>query len=237
MFWIRRPLDNARYEEALRRCRLLLRWRLAAEGRLRAIQGTILLMAGRAQEAEQELRRSLAESDGPNQASTLWALGSALVALGRRPEGAKMYRSALELDPNLMQAHGDLAALELDSGNFDGARSVLDEAWRVAGEERGLRRRDPRDIVSVETSWARLLAGMKRFAEASATIDKATRQAPRVRSKPARAGAWWRIGQAHLALKNPDQAMLAFENARQVDPEGYYGHLASRAIAKATAAS
>ncbi len=229
MFWIRRPLDNAHYEEALRRCRFLLRWK-RADSNLRAVQGNILLAAGRAGEAERELRLSLAESDGPMQASTLWALGTALVAQGRRPEGAKMYQSALELDPRLMPAHGDLAALELDSGNMEAARGVLDRALKLAGDDRHLLSRNPRDFVNVHTSWARLLAGMKRFAEASATLDQATREVPKVKSKPARAGAWWRVGQAHLALKNQGQAMLAFENARQVDPEGYYGHLAAQAL-------
>ncbi len=236
MFWIRRSLEEARYDEALGRCRFLLRWKLA-ESRLRATLGTVLLMAGRAQEAEHELRRSLAESEGREEAATLWALGSALVALGRKPEGATMYRTALEIDPGMVPVHGDLAALELDCGNLDAARAVLDHAWKVTGEEHGLRRRNPRDFVYVQASRARLLAGNKRFAEASATLENATRQVGRVRSKPARAGGWWRIGQAHLALKNQDQAMLAFENARQVDPDGYYGHLAAGAITASTPVS
>lgn len=226
MFWIHGPLEEARYEKALDRCARLMRWR--PDAGVRALRGTVLLLADRVGEAETELRNSLDGLRDRQQAEALWALGSALAAQGKRGEAVRMYQGAMDADPRYLTAHADLAALELDCGNFDTAHQIMAQAFDIASNSR--RRRSSLDMAYLQSAWARVLAGMKRFAEATATLERATRETARVRSKPDRAGAWWRIGQAHLALKNSGEALVAFENAIQVDPDGYYGHLAERAI-------
>jgi tetratricopeptide (TPR) repeat protein len=226
MFWIRRALDKADYGEALRRCRLLLRFRGSSHA-LRLTESSILLMAGRAAEAESQLRALLASDGEPpaGRAETCRLLGDALAAQCRRDEAIAMYQAALELDPLLGAVRPRLAEWELECGNADRAQDMASgERWSTISRE---------DSAVAHAGWARVLARLERFAEAMAMVDRATREAMRLKSKPAKASAYWRIGQAHLALRNDGQAMVAFENARQVDPEGYYGKLAAQAISQA----
>lgn len=213
MFWIRQALDDANYDEALRRCRLLLRWR-SASVHLRLLQSNVLLLAGRAPEAEDQLRAIIAQH--PDNAPACRALADVLAALDRRDQAVAMYQRALNLDASLTAIRGPLAEWALENGN--------------AARAQELAVRKPDDSVWEQATWAAVLARLDRFAEAVAMVDRATRETMRLKSKPTQAGAYWRIGRAHLALKNDGQAMVAFENARQVDPRGYYGRMAAEAL-------
>lgn len=238
MFWISKPLDKADYDTALLRCRRLLGWfgaaRPAAQ-RLRTLEATILLMAGRCDEAEVALRQLVSGPPATVPPQTRWAFGAALAGLGRRTEAARAFESAVDSGP--ARAYADLAMLELDAGNTSRALDLMQAASESRSKDGAPHRPDAAERLYAQACSARVLAARSRFAEAAATVEQTCRHASRIRSKPARAGIYWRIGQAHLALKDQGQAMLAFENARQVDPSGYYGRLASEAIRRCQAAT
>jgi tetratricopeptide (TPR) repeat protein len=72
----------------------------------------LLHLAGRLAEAEQMYRQAL-EPD----ATLLFNLGVLLEDLGREAEAMQVYRQALDLEPNLADAHFNLARLHERAGN------------------------------------------------------------------------------------------------------------------------
>jgi len=97
--------------------------------------GLALSVAGRKEEAIEQMRRSLAS--GPEKADTLSNLGIELMNLGRNEEAIPYFVRALDIWPNNPVFHYNLGSAHLRAGHLDDALRELriaasDEAWRSA---------------------------------------------------------------------------------------------------------
>jgi tetratricopeptide (TPR) repeat protein len=97
--------------------------------------GLALSVAGRKEEAIEQMRRSLAS--GPEKADTLSNLGTELMNLGRNEEAIPYFVRALEIWPNNPVFHYNLGSAYLRAGRLDDALRELriaasDETWQSA---------------------------------------------------------------------------------------------------------
>jgi tetratricopeptide (TPR) repeat protein len=97
--------------------------------------GLALSVAGRKEEAIEQMRRSLAS--GPEKADTLSNLGIELMNLGRNEEAIPYFVRALEIWPNNPVFHYNLGSAYLRAGRLDDALRELriaasDETWQSA---------------------------------------------------------------------------------------------------------
>jgi tetratricopeptide (TPR) repeat protein len=95
--------------------------------------GAVLLTQGKAAEAEPHLREAirLQPSYGQFQNNTRNNLGTALVALGRIPEGIAEYEQVLKFAPDHAQAHMNLAVALQNLGQIDQATPHYEQALRL----------------------------------------------------------------------------------------------------------
>lgn len=118
---------------------------LAQEPGLRArfdgILGSIYTRLGDYQTAETHLRRALETSRGPGQgtseahAEALERLGDLRRLQGRFDEARELWRRALELDAGRTASRKGLATIAMDEGEFERARSLLEDVVRARRRE------------------------------------------------------------------------------------------------------
>ena len=195
------------------------------------MSGHMLLLAGRCQEAEDTLRRSLASSQaGESYGSALEYLGDALMEQGRWEEATRSYEAALHAFSWRRRPYRGLAEMLLRQGKnpaqaLQYVEKIVDFAdlsWR----ERQLNG-SPQDDYWALKAWA--LASLGRGAEVPGAIENALKATAR-NCLPDLATTHYRAGMALLALGNQTQANQRFQQAAELDPHGRRGTLAKAAL-------
>ena len=137
------------------------------------LMGILRRMQGRAEDAEQFYRRSLAAN--PNLPQVHHNLGNLLRAQGRYAEAAERQRAALRLRPNYLEAHMNLGLALQDMRDFPAAEKAFREALRL----------QPNSLMLKQCLGA-VLNDQKRATEAEVLMRQALPQATR---DPRQAGA------------------------------------------------
>jgi tetratricopeptide (TPR) repeat protein len=160
---------------------------------------SLYLDGGMFDEAIAEFRQSLRLNAAS--APTLYNLGFALSARGRRDEAITAFQEALRIDPDYAQAHNNLGALLQLGGQGDAAL----EHYRRAATLRP-------DNVESHTNLGQLLSIRGRAAEAAAQFSEAL--ALRGDNVQALAGlAWIRATASDASLRDPVEAVRLAEHA------------------------
>lgn len=193
--------------------------RVGVEARLEA--GLAAIDAGALDAGIAFLRTAVAEADevaaSDLRRRALLALGSALVhgVRGRDGEGASVLHQALETgevqirDTATSQAYRELGYVELLRGRYDRARRWLNDAERLAGDER------------TEAAWAHAVKGVAladvgRHGEALDTSNEAVRLAREAGNRSIEAWALTFIGRSHLLRLELAEARRALQSALEL---------------------
>jgi tetratricopeptide (TPR) repeat protein len=195
------------------------------------ISGHMLLLAGRYQEAEETLRRSLASSQArESYGLALENLGDTLAEQGRYNEAMRGYEAALLAFPWRRRTYRSMAEMALRRGQkpeqaLDWIERIVDFAglsWR----QRKANGRPQDDYWSLK-AWA--LARLGRASEASEAIQNALHHTNK-NSAPDMAATHYRAGMAMQALGNESAAREHFKLAIQYDPHSRRGLLSEAAL-------
>jgi arylsulfatase A-like enzyme/Tfp pilus assembly protein PilF len=167
----------------------------AARGEL----GVALLVAGKFEKADVELRAALAVD--PQSADLQYNLGNVCKALEKPAEAIACYEKALEIDPRLVEAQFNLGTVLAASGaqgtdNFPAAESHFRKAIEI----------DPRNVRAL-VAYADALAGRGRSDEAMARY----REALAIDAKDV--DAWNNLGLALAGRGQVDEAIADYRKA------------------------
>ncbi|HEX4592714.1 MAG TPA: tetratricopeptide repeat protein [Bryobacteraceae bacterium] len=232
MWWAERALKRADYAGALRRVDLFWRLRPRSAGLLYT-RGTILWLAGRAKEAEDALRESLAA--GQKQAEVMQALplenlACVLIEQGRYAEATKSLEGSIDILPDRGGPYVPLAEAYLrQKSEPEKALQFVDQAIALK-EKSPMQKRVNRQAYAdawALRAWALGLLG--RRAESDESIQRALSESDQ-KDKPNFAGTLYHLGQALLSQGNRSAAVEKFNEARKIDPSGNYGSLAASAL-------
>jgi hypothetical protein len=227
--WVNAKLRRGDYVSALWRVDALLPWWPKAAG-LRYVRGTVLLFAGRSQEAESDLRESSASGSGKGtkpQAIALSNLGYALLDQERYAEASQSFEQSNTMTPASGSAFNGLAEVLLrqDQQPFEALRN-LDRAIEL---KRGWRKTDRHMLAYMWANRAWALGNLGRTEEALAALQDAEKEnTPNF--VPGFAGAHWRMGMALIAMDRRAEALEHFRRANEADPHGNYGNRAAKAM-------
>jgi tetratricopeptide (TPR) repeat protein len=227
---INKALRRADYDEAGKVVRKM-RFH-SPEGTLSLrLRGTALVFAGSYREAEDILRRAVAEiRDGAQQAHALDYLGNALMEMGRYDEAQRTFEAAVQAKPGFRRPYIGMAEILLRQHKdppkaleyveqIVGPDGPSWNKWGVNGEVRD-------DYWAVK-AWA--LAELGRGAEVAPAIERAI-HFTNPKSRPALATTYYRAGMAAQTMGDEKMAFQYFERAREADPDGRAGKLAKAAL-------
>ena len=181
-------------------------------GRTAAERGMALLELGRARDAEQQLRRALAQE--PDNATVLTLLAQAQVRQHRYEEAEDTSGSALAADPEHVPAHSVLAAALGGLGRYDDALRAVRQGLALAPELAGLHLQEAHALIALE-----------RHADALASTERAVRLAPNSSAAAALRAA------ILCDLRRYDEADAAVDEALRLDPENADAHRVRGVIA------
>ncbi len=171
----------------------------------------------RADAAEVEARaarlRELLDRD-PDDPTTWFTLGRALLELSRWSEAIDAFRHALARDPRYTAAHRDLGRALLEAGEIEEAARVLRGALELAHTRGDLQ--TGREMETFLRRAERILGVPPAPAPASAGPAPADRAA---RPEDPEAKALYRRGFEHFANDRFDEAIALYEQALRLDPE------------------
>lgn len=185
--------------------------RIALVSRIDA--GIALLDAGNAAAAESVLARVAAE-DVRNRLA-LEFLGRARLMQAKWREARETFLRALDIGPNPVSVHMDLARVERELGDEDGEWHALEQALRA----------DARS-VAVRQEMSRILMRKGRASEAAALLEDAVRFLPRS------AAAHASLAEAYDADGRHSVAVDHWKRVAELDPDGSLGQLAREALAR-----
>ena len=232
MMWADRALKRADYAEALRRVDLFLRLRPRSAGLLYT-RGTILWLAGRQQEAEDALRRSL--SAGQTHAEVMQALplenlAYVLMEQGRYREAIRSLEGSISILPDRGGPYVPLAETHLrQKSEPEKALQFAEQAIALKDKSTQQKRSNRQAYADAWALRAWALSQLGRRAESDESIQKALSESDG-NDKPNFAGTLYHLGQALLSQGNRSAAVEKFNKARELDPSGNYGSLAVRAL-------
>lgn len=232
-WWVDNALRRADYPVALRRAQFLRRlWPGSAA--FLFIEGTVLLFAGRHEEAEQRLRESLAREQrlaGLKQSVCLGNLAEALMGQGRYREALQAYEGAQQIRPDRGSPYIGLAEVYLRQGiEPERALALAEQALACKQRTRWTRNVDRYMLGQMWADKAWALALLGRHAAAEEALDKAFAETD-IKFLPMLAGLHYRVGQIMLLRGERTGAAERFARARRIDPVGDYGQLAAQALA------
>jgi len=168
----------------------------------------------RADVADVEVRaarlRELVERD-PDDPTTWFTLGRALLELSRWSEAVDAFRHALARNPNYTAAHRDLGRALLEAGEVEEAARVLRGALELARTSGDLQ--TGREMETFLGRAERIL-GVPR---APAAARREPARAPRPEDPEAK--ALYRRGFEHFANDRFDEAIALYEEALDLDPK------------------
>jgi tetratricopeptide (TPR) repeat protein len=169
----------------------------------------------RADAAEVEDRvaklRALLDRD-PNEPTTWFTLGRALLELSRYHEAIDAFQHALARNPRYTAAHRDLGRALLEAGEVAEAARVLRSGLPLARESGDLQ--TGREMETFLRRAEKIL-GVPASSERAAP---ATPAAPPERVENAEAKALYRRGFDHFANDRHDEAIALYEQALKIDP-------------------
>lgn len=228
-FWAaQKPLSRGEYDLALRRLGSVERLHKSAT--VLFLKGTVLMFAGRNEEAEAALRASLAlERSSIRRSLAMVNLGYTLLGEGRYEEAKQVLEEAIKLRPTGAVAYSSLAEVYLRQGIEP--RKALELLDKGIEYKRTLMQQDV-DLhifgyLYANRAWALWFLGHP--VEADGALDEA-RKYSSVDVKPGAAGVHYRIGRVLLAEKRSREAAEEFRQARQIDPNGRYAMLSETAL-------
>jgi tetratricopeptide (TPR) repeat protein len=195
------------------------------------MSGHMLLMAGRYQEAENTLRRSLASSHArESYGFALEYLGDALMEQRRYDEATRSYEAALLAFAWRRRPYRGLAEMQLRRGEnpvqaleyVEKIRDFADLSWR---EKQGNGKSE--DDYWALKAWA--LAQVGKTSEVAEAIENALKHTDKL-ALPDMATTHYRVGMAMQTMGNETAAREHFKLAEQFDPHGRRGALAKAAM-------
>jgi tetratricopeptide (TPR) repeat protein len=195
------------------------------------MSGHMLLLAGRYQEAENTLRRSLASSHArETYGSALEYLGDALMEQGRYEEAMRSYEAALHAFPWRRRPYRGMAEMLLrrevePARALEYVEKIVDFSGISWRERKGNGK--PEDDYWALKAWA--LAQVGRTSEVAEAIRNALRDTNK-EALPDMATTHYRAGMAMRAQANESAANEHFKLAMQFDPDGRRGTLARAAL-------
>ncbi len=147
--------------------------------------------------------------DRPDQAGALrnaglllTQMGNALVRLGKTGEAAERYRRALELQPDLAEAHCYLGSILVDRGMLDDAKTHLERAVALRP-----------GLAEAHVGLGNLHNALQQLEAAKASYSRA------IALNPQFAEAHTNLGHVLVASGQPEAALAAYETALSIDPE------------------
>ena len=230
-YWAgRKPFLRGDYDLALRRLEWLERLQLTTPTLLH-YKGTVLMFAGRNQEAEQTLRRCLAREWSPAHKSLAMVnLGYVFLGQRRYDEAQQALEGAIKLRPNGAVAYSSLAEVYLQQGiEPEKALELLDRGIQLKQKSEMQARVDQHifGYLFANRAWALFMLG--RPVEADAALDEALKFAA-APSKAGTAGVQYHVARALMASGQVPQAKQHFRKASETDPKGRYAALADAAM-------
>jgi len=229
--WARAPLQQADYDETIRRAHFIRRWHKGNFAIL-GLEGLALIFAGKSVESEHVHRQFLAQSQKIKAYDWLAYnnYGVELTYQGRYAEALAMLEASIRLQPHISFGYDSLANWYLYQ-NIESERAV--ELCKF-----GLRlpptpvtglRDISRSSRLATRAWAEARTG--NTATARATLFEAL-QASNARNVPVHAELHRIAGETNLALNDTSAARDHFQKAAQLDPRGRIGKLAQQALDK-----
>jgi tetratricopeptide (TPR) repeat protein len=228
---IHRSLAKADYDTAVKRSTAMLRW-FPKSAHFTFLRGTALLFGGRLEEAESEMRASLAKGSGLAQSSRLVNLGYIQMEKGQFHQAIVSFQQAAAIFDRSGTAYGGMADARLRGGlEPDRARELIDRAIKLrAGNSRFVKMdRHTLAYMWADRAWALALEG--RAEEAQNDVAKALDQVD-AGFVPGLAGTKWRVGTALLQMGRKKEALEHFRCAAEIDPQGTYGKRCAKAAAE-----
>jgi tetratricopeptide (TPR) repeat protein len=229
-FWAAyKPLKRGEYDVALRRLARIA-W-FSKRAPVFFLRGTVLMFAGRNEEAEAALRQSLAgEESSVHKSLALVNIGYTLLGERRYNEAKEALEEAIELRPNGAVAYSTLAEVYLSQGIEP--QKALDLLNKGLEYKRTADMQQTVDLhifgyLFANRAWALWLLGHP--AEADEALDEARKYCA-VDIKPGAAGVHYRLGRVLLAEKRTEEAAEEFRQACQMDPSGIYATRSEAAL-------
>jgi tetratricopeptide (TPR) repeat protein len=233
---IRELFARSDYENAIAFADKMVRRRPKSVAR-HLLRATILFYAGRWAEAEQAMRTCFErlqvrvfqnrsrgeESVAVLVPAALEMFGMILAAQNRHEEAIKALKGAAVVVPRYAELYVPLAEAALRKNNLDDAIQLAEKGIQ-ARLRRSVLGLDYYTMANLRVIKARALAMAGRRNEAAAELQEETK-APKC--APALAGLLWRSGLALHAIERESEAIQQFQRAKEIDPHGYYGGLAS----------
>lgn len=226
------------YDGAMRRLLLLERLGMRNPS-LVYFKGTILMFAGRYQEAEQALRECIkaGQSSGRRHLG-LVNLGYVLLELGRNDEAARSLDEVIKLQPHRAVPYSTRAEIYLRQGiEPERALALLDKGIQnKTGSEQ--QRRVDRHVLGylfANRAWALFLLGRRKEAEqALKGAEDGLQAALSDGVKPGAAGVHYHMARARLAGGETDRARVHLLETKKIDLNGKYAKLAEIALREKT---
>ena len=225
---VEREIKRCHYKRALKMIDGILGWSSVSVIKLQ--KADALFYWGHAKEAEAILRglvqpsRSLAD-----RVNGFERLGLILLAQGDYPEAKRSFESAAALRPTRSVAFSGLSELRLRQGLLPGqALADADQALKKHRSELS-ERFSAEGLAGIRGNQAWALALLGHAAESQQAIELGAREID-PKHKPELAGFHWRAGMAMLAIESRSSAVGHFRRAWDLDPEGYYGGLATEQL-------
>ncbi|MBN1671000.1 MAG: tetratricopeptide repeat protein [Kiritimatiellae bacterium] len=170
-----------------------------AHGAALATLGKVMNWAGKFEEAERLLNRSLAKT-GENPGA-YYTLGNSFASRGLNDEAMACYRKAIALDPDHAFTHNNLANVLLRKGQVDEAIAHLEQAARLRPDDI-----DP--LNSLGNAYAR----KGRMQEAEACYERALKLDPR------NSGVHYNYANALADAGRFDEALARYRAALKLEP-------------------
>ena len=230
-YWAgRRPFLRGDYDLALRRLELLERLHLKTPTLLH-FKGTVLMFAGRNQEAEETLRECLAHETSPvHRSLAMVNLGYVFLAQRRYDEARQTLEGAIKLRPDGAVAYSSLAEVYLQQGiELRKALELVDRGIQLKQNSEMQARVDEHifGYLFANRAWALFL--LERPVEAERALEEALKFAA-APSKAGAAGVQYHLARALVAAGQIAQAREHFRKAREADAKGRYAALAEAAL-------
>jgi tetratricopeptide (TPR) repeat protein len=156
-------------------------------------------------------------------------LGLVLLAQDDYSEAKRSFEAAAALRPTRSVAFSGLSELRLRQGLLPGqALAYAEQALKKHRSELS-ERFSSEHLAGIRGNQAWALALLGHAAESQQAIELGAREID-PKHKPELAGFHWRAGMAMLAIEKPSSAAGHFRRASELDPEGYYGGLATQQL-------
>jgi Flp pilus assembly protein TadD len=159
--------------------------------------------------------RELLERE-PQDATSWFSLGRALLELSRADEAVEPFRRAVAIDPDYSAAQRDLGRALLETGDAQGARRALERAAKLADRTGDLQTANEARVFLRRAERALGVSREEPAAEEPTARRTLAKSASRGTSP---AHAIYKRGFDHFANDRVDEAIALYREAIELDPE------------------